>query len=122
MTKIPGRKTIECHITFLSADEGGRSQPLGYGALSNYQYRPHFVVGDPKQRKARVERNILQEEYLGVAFVLGPDIVETNKPLEVLVLLVYPEVDYSQLTVGATFTIREGAQVVGYGEVIRTGF
>jgi translation elongation factor EF-Tu-like GTPase len=119
MMQTPDEKTIECCVTFLTAEEGGRTHPLGYGVLSNYRYRPHFVVGDPKQREAKLEKNVIQEEYLGVAFILGPDIVENNQPLQALVCLVYPNVDYSQLTVGAAFTIREGSRIVGHGKVIK---
>jgi len=34
-------------------------------------------------------------------------------------LMYYPASTYEELQPGATFTIREGAKVVGYGKVLR---
>lgn len=113
--KLP---VIECLVTFLPESEGGRRSAPAFTTI----YRPHVVVGNPTQRKAIIKNRMLQEEYLGVVFLSGQSPFEFNKPLFVqLGLMYYPNVDYSQLVLGATFTIREGGNIVGYGEVVRCG-
>ena len=110
---------IECEITFLSEREGGRKR-FGNGMLSGYQYRPHLVVGDINQRKAILDENKFgMEEYLGVAFFDGPEIIEPDIVIKVsMVLMYFPNVNYEKLIPNATFTLREGAKVVGFGSVI----
>ena len=88
--------------------------------LSGGGYRPHLLVGDPNQRRAITVGNEIQEAYLGVAFVSGPESIEPGEPfLAKLLLMYWPHPMYESLVPGATFTIREGAQVVGYGRVKR---
>jgi hypothetical protein len=117
--KVTDLPVIDCEITFLSEQEGGRKQ-FGNGMLSGYQYRPHLVVGDINQRKAILDENKFgMEEYLGVVFFEGPEVVEPNIPIKVsMVLMYFPNVNYERLIPNATFTIREGAIVVGFGWVI----
>ena len=112
---------IECEVTFLSREDGGRSLPFGKGILSSRKYMPHLVVGNPQQRMPIVnEKNYIQEDYLGVVFVAGPDRFEFDSPIMVkLALLYYPSVNYDKLISGATFTIREGSRIIGYGKVVR---
>jgi hypothetical protein len=87
---------------------------------SGSSYRPHIVVGDPKQRQAITVGNVIQETYLAVAFLSGPEQVEAGEPfLGELALIYYPHPVYDSLVPGATFTIREGPRVVGFGEVKR---
>jgi hypothetical protein len=79
---------------------------------------PHLVVGDPNQRRAITIGNEVQETYLGVSFVSGPEKVEPGEAfLAELLLMYWPHPVYESLVSSATFTIREGAQVVGYGRV-----
>ena len=60
----------------------------------------------------------VRETYLGVAFLSGPEKVEFGESFTAeLALMFWPHPVYESLTPGATFTIREGAQVVGYGRV-----
>ena len=107
---------IEAEVKFLSEAEGGRKMPPPY--FSGRDYRPHLVVGDPKQRKAILAGNEIQETYLGVAFSSGPENVEPGETFNAeLVLMYWPHPIYDSLVPGATFTIREGAQIVGYGKV-----
>ncbi len=107
---------IQAQITFLSASEGGRNSPPT--DVSDGAYRPHLVVGDPNQRKAWPVDNVAQETYLGVTFVGGSSRVVAGEPfLAELELLYWPNVSYESLVPGATFTIREGPHVVGYGNV-----
>ena len=115
-----GLPIIECEVVFLTEEDGGRKGPFPNGMLSGNIYRPHLVVGDPNQRIAPIdEHNRVQEEYLGIAFSNGPNVVQLGRPLQVeLVLIYYPNIDYHKLVPNATFTIREGSKIVGYGGVI----
>jgi translation elongation factor EF-Tu-like GTPase len=109
---------IEAEVTFLPESEGGRKEPPPH--LSGGGYRPHLVVGDPKQRRAIAIGNEIQETYLGVAFLSGPEKVEPGESfMAELVLMYWPHPVYDSLVPGATFTVREGAKVVGYGQVKR---
>ncbi len=101
-------------VTFLLESEGGRKSD----AFDSEQYRPHLVVGDPTQRSARHDdRGIGCESYLGVHFTGAGQSLERGVEHDVVVRLVYPKIDYAALTPGTTFTVREGARVVGYGRV-----
>ncbi len=109
---------IEAEITFLPESEGGRTMPPGI--LSSGVYRPHLVAGDPNQRRAVVEGNEIRELYLGVAFLSGPENIELGKSFSAeLALIYYPNPIYDALIPDATFTIREGARIIGYGRVRR---
>jgi len=112
---------IEAEVTFLPESEGGRTTPPGsLTATKHGSYRPHIVIGDPNQRQAVVVGNEIQETYLGVAFLSGSDKVEFNKPYLVeLGLIYYPHPAYDSVVPGASFTIREGDRVVGFGNVKR---
>lgn len=109
---------LKVKVRFFSEINGGRPE-LPQDLLSTGLYRPHLVIGDPHQKRARLDhKNQLLEDYLGVIFV-GQKVAlvaenETIAELET----VYPNVDYSYLVPGATFTIREGVAIVGYGEVL----
>ena len=82
------------------------------------EYRPHVVGGDPHQRKALFVNNVAQEHYLGVAFVGAPANVAANESFVAeLALLYWPNVSYDSLVPGATFTLREGPHIVGFGTV-----
>ena len=110
---------IEAEVTFLPKSEGGRMGPQLL-VSPNGSYRPHIVVGDPKQRRAITAGNVIQETYLGVAFLSGPEKFEAGEPFSAeLALIFYPHPAYDSLVPGATFTIREGPIVVGLGEVKR---
>jgi hypothetical protein len=106
---------IEADVTFFSKSEGGRNT---LPTLSGCVYRPHIVVGDPNQKQAILNGNEIQESYLGVAFQAGDENAEFDKsfPAE-LALIYYPHPIYDSLVPDATFTIREGAAIVGSGKV-----
>jgi hypothetical protein len=110
---------IECSITFLLPAEGGRASPPQ--SISGNDYRPHLVIGDPIERKSKVaDGSRFLEEYIGVAFRKGPAAPEAGKELLVVLTLIYfPNPMYGKLIAGASFTVREGAKVVGYGTVRR---
>jgi hypothetical protein len=114
---MPELAMLEAEIIFHTAAEGGR-QLLPRGVLNGRQYRPHIVLGDVGQR-GLVDRGLAaQEEYVGVAFVAGPDEVTAGEPCTVRMTLVYwPNCEYSSVKPGATFTLREGARIVAHGQL-----
>lgn len=108
---------IRASVTFLAKDEGGRATP----ARDTPLYRPHLVVGDPTQRRAKVASDGSGDEsYLGVRFIGGTDReLVAGRPHDVeLELCYFPSVDYTALAPDAQFTIREGGTVVGFGRVV----
>jgi hypothetical protein len=116
LTPIMKQPTFKAHVTFVPASEGGRSSvPTNF---SGGEYRPHLVVGDPNPRSALLVNNVAQETYLGVAFVGGPANIFAGQPFVAeLALLYWPNVSYDSLVPGATFTVREGPHIVGFGTV-----
>ena len=93
---------IRTQLVMKREEDGGRHAPLWEN------YRPHLVpVGT--------------EDYLGVTVVNLPEeqAVAAGSSAAVEFELVYhPNVDYSGLSVGTAFEIREGARVVGTGTVL----
>jgi hypothetical protein len=80
---------------------------------------PHVVVGDPGQRQARMPGMTPTEDYLGVLVTEGLDEIAPGATAEVTLRLMYwPGVNYEQLVTGATFTLREGARIIGFGHVL----
>jgi hypothetical protein len=80
---------------------------------------PHIVVGDPQQREAVMVGNSLTEKYLGVWVTDAPDELSPGHASEVTLNLMYwPEEKYTDVNAGATFTLREGPNIVGFGEVL----
>lgn len=87
---------VEAEVTFLSTEEGGGSTAL---------------LGADR---------VSTEEYLGVQFRRVALVLAPGSSATVWMDLVYyPASTYERLLPGATFTIREGVQVVGYGKVLR---
>ena len=108
---------VAARVTFLSPNEGGRARP----AVDSSEYRPHLVVGDPTQRVALTGKDgrTLIEDYLGVCFTGDERELVPGQPHDVMLLLMYhPYVGYDALTSNASFTIREGAKIVGYGHIL----
>jgi hypothetical protein len=63
--------------------------------------------------------NVCTEKYLGVMFVGGPEAMSPGESAEVsLALMYFPEVSYDEVRPEATFTIREGPLIVGFGAVL----
>jgi hypothetical protein len=118
MKPVP-KAHIDVEVTFLSPTEGGRMNPPIL-VWESGSYRPHIVIGDAKQRKAIIVGNEIQETYLGIVFVSGPDKVRFGETIEAKALLMYyPSPEYDSVVAGAQFTVREGARIVGYGKVKR---
>ena len=104
---------LNVKVKFFSEKNGGRTL-LPEDLLSIGEYRPHFVAGDPDQKTT----NKTPENYLGIAFISQDEPLKEEKEIKATVSKIYPEVDYSTLITGATFTIREGAKIVGNGSVL----
>jgi len=81
---------------------------------------PHIVLGDPAQREALAgPGNTLTERYLGVLVSSASDELVPNQVTEVrLELMYWPEERYDGVAPGATFTLREGPKIVGFGRVL----
>lgn len=106
---------IRAAVTFLSREEGGRAVVPD---LSSRQYVPHLVVQPAHVRVAKViQGNVCVEDYLGVRFISGGQPLPGQSTECELELMYHPQVNYEGLREGATFTIREGAKVVGFGRV-----
>lgn len=94
--------------------------------LRSFQYRPHIVVGDPRQRERREDilskAQLIREgdgEYLGVVFSdVDREPKEGEEMTVELVFMYFPQVTYRDAVPGATFTLREGARIVGFGEIL----
>ena len=64
--------------------------------------------------------DVVAEDYLSVMFEEGPDEAHIGEECNVvLILLFFPYEGYNKLIPGVTFTIREGAKIVGFGQVKR---
>ncbi len=94
--------------------------------LRSLKYRPHIVIGDPdarEMRKAVLESiQVIHEgdgQYLGVAFSdVDREPVENEKLQCEVAYMYFPNVTYRQAVKGAKFTLREGARIVGFGEIL----
>jgi hypothetical protein len=107
--KVP---VVQAHVTLLPELSRGRR------GLTTGQYRPHIVIGPKSQRVAIRSGNVFTERYLGVSFVGGPDAMHPGESAEVnLALMYFPEETYDEVRPGATFTIREGSLIVGFGVI-----
>ena len=107
---------IRALVTFLSPENGGRAKMPG---LASGQYMPHLVIQSPDVRKAKViNGNVIVDDYLGVRFLSTPTELLPEQPLDCeMELMYFPSVDYNAVREGATFTIREGGKVIGFGFV-----
>ena len=114
---MSNKPTVEAQITFLTEEAGGRASLPDFSSGS---YMPHIVVQPPHVRKAVLsDSNLVAEDYLGVRFLTGPRTYAAGQSgLFAFELTYFPEVNYASIKDGATFTIREGGKVVGFGEVM----
>jgi hypothetical protein len=81
---------------------------------------PHIVIGDPSQRVAHVgPGNQLLEDYLGVLLHDAPDEWRPGQSVSgTLILMYWPGQRYDSVIPGATFTLREGPNIVGFGRIL----
>jgi hypothetical protein len=83
------------------------------------RYMPHVAVGHLEQREAKILGNTITEHCLGVLLADAPDEIPPGGSAEVTLRLMYwPGETYEQLVPGATFTIREGPRIIGFGRVL----
>jgi hypothetical protein len=62
------------------------------------------------------------EHYLGVLVNDAPDEWFPGQSAEVtLVLMCWPDEKYENVIPGASFTLREGPKIVGFGKVLSAG-
>lgn len=77
---------------------------------------PHLVM-QPEDVRA-VPTDGSRENYLGVRFRGGPaKLTYGESALCRWELMYHPQVNYEEVKVGATFTLREGGRIVGFGTV-----
>ncbi|MBC7528771.1 MAG: hypothetical protein H7308_14650 [Chthonomonadaceae bacterium] len=108
---------IIAEITFHPRE--GEINPTVSGA--RYEgYMPHLVVQSPEVRQAAVENNEITDEHLGVRIVDSPFKYRLGESAWFTLVLLY-EVNYNALIPEATFTVREGPIIVGYGKVLARG-
>ena len=108
--KVP---VVQAEVTLLPELSRGRR------LLTTGQYRPHIVVGPQSQRVVIRDGNVCTEKYFGVMFVGGPEAIAPGESAEVtLALMYFPEEPYSEVGPGATFTLREGPNIVGFGVIV----
>lgn len=104
---------VQAQVTLLPELSHGRR------LLTAGQYRPHIVIGPQSQRVAVQTGNVLTERYLPVMFVRGPDAINPGETAHVsLALMYFPEEPYEEVRPGATFTLREGPLIVGFGIIL----
>jgi|SRR5882762_1796588 len=110
------RPVVIAEVTFLRNEEGGRkSTPT----LNVGKYMPHIVVQNPEVREAVVDDDrVCRELYQGIRFMDGPTDYRLGEAVLVeLDLMYFPDHGYDNVIPGATFTIREGWKIVGFGRV-----
>ena len=107
-TTVPSVRAV---ITFLPN--------LGHPPWPNRgRYMPH-IVGDPGERKAKMSGNTIIEHYLGFLVADAPDEIPPGGTVEVSLELMYWSGErYEEFVPGATFTLREGPKIVGFGRVL----
>lgn len=94
---------MRARVTLLSTKAGGRLTPIR--SSGGRHYLPHVVVDDG--------------EYLGVRITLSGSDLRPGETTELILEPLYPEfVDYSALSVGKSFELREGPKVVGHGVIL----
>ena len=104
--------TVRASVTLLPETKAPKFASSG-------TYRPHIVLGPITQRSAILDGYTLLETSVGVAFVGGPEKINPGETAEVeLALVYYPYAIYDSVNTGATFTVREGPTIVGYGTVL----
>ena len=107
--KLP---SVRAHVT-LRSDLGNPRWP------NRARYMPHIVLGNPAQREPRISGRTIDERYLGVLIADAPDEIAPGDSAEITLGLIYwPEEHYEGVVPDATFTIREGPKIVGFGRVL----
>ena len=104
-------------VTFLDDRSGGRKTMPD---LSSGMYMPHIVIQSPDVRSPNCDGKTILDNYLGIRFLSGPTAMVPNQPYDCdFALMYHPRVDYNAVCAGATFTLREGGSIVGFGAITR---
>ncbi|MEM8861388.1 MAG: hypothetical protein AAGD96_23945 [Chloroflexota bacterium] len=117
---ITEKACIEVELTLLTKEEGGRHKPLLLDSDES-RYMPHIVIGDPNQREATLDpiTGHGNEEYLGVFIRPCGKIMYPGDTMNLIFdLMYYPGLKYEQVKPDATFTLRDGGLITGYGTVL----
>lgn len=81
---------------------------------------PHIVVQPTDVRDLTLVDREANDNYLGVRFQATPTQPSPEQPFPCeLELMYYPRVNYDQVCEGASFTLREGGRVIGFGVVLQ---
>jgi hypothetical protein len=103
-------------LTFLRREDGGKVQLPGPPFL---RYSPHLVVQMPDIRQAIMEENNIVEDYVPVEFLDGPlDYVAGETGRFQIAIVHAIKTSCESLHPGATFTVREGSRIIGFGTVV----
>jgi hypothetical protein len=105
------RPYVRAKVTLLPELTGGRSWAQGH-------YQPHVVVEPSTRRTPAPSGSEVARRYLDVEFYGGEQYIGPGQTTEVKLVMLCRGVNYSAIVRGATFTVREGPAVVGYGCVI----
>jgi translation elongation factor EF-Tu-like GTPase len=108
--------TVLAEITFIPASEGGRVQMPDFAVGG---YAPHLVVQSPDVRQAIIVNDYAVEQYLPVRFKASQAEYRAGHAGQFTLELIYsPDPLYAPLRPGATFTVREGHRIIGYGTIL----
>ena len=112
------RRCLTADITFLSEAEGGR--PFVPDTTISAKYRPHIVLQPTDVRTAIMDADrVIREDYLAVQFESKlATRSDKRRAIYELSLLNYQTLNYSNITIGSSFTVREGAKIVAFGTVL----
>jgi len=81
-------------------------------------YRPHIVIEPLTPDIATMRANVLTDRYQSVVFLDEYVSIAPGQTQEVLLgLWAYPDNQYENVIPGATFTLREGPHIAGYGTI-----
>jgi hypothetical protein len=114
---MPQFEVIDVEVRFLAPEEGGLQAAPRLDGTRASSYRPHLVVGD-STHDVHWPDGSLGKDYIGVAFVGGPNHVSLGETVAARCIFMFPDQDNSGVVPGATFTLREGARIVAEGKVV----
>lgn len=87
-------------LRYRTAEEGGRAMPAHSG------YRPQIKFGFEEMQTS------------GQQVFIGKDTVRPGEAVTAEITMVSPHIFYGRLSCGMYFEFREGARVIGTGEII----
>jgi len=87
-------------LKYRAAEEGGRTMPAHSG------YRPH------------IKFTFEEMQTSGQQVFIGKDIVQPGETVTAEITMVSPHIFHGRISCGMCFEFREGAEVIGTGEII----